>query len=109
MRAVKKDRRPERKLPLQGKLPSGLCSLVFLFSPAYSAESKEAYLIFVTFLSFKITSWAPPSTMLVAETRVIFAFFCSSGMVRAPQLHMVDFTLLRVRLTLSFKLPAYAT
>ena len=37
---------------------------------------------------------------------VILAFCCSSGMVSAPQLHMVDLTLLSVRFTLSFRLPA---
>ena len=41
-------------------------------------------------LSFSRTSWAPPSTMEVAETRVSLAFSRSSGMVRAPQLHMVE-------------------
>ena len=30
-------------------------------------------------------------------------------MVRAPQLHMVERTLLRVRFTLSLRLPAYGT
>ena len=63
------------------------------------------YLI-VVLVSFWITSWAPPSTMLVAETRVSLAFCWNSGMVRAPQLHMVDLTLLRVRATLSFRRPA---
>ena len=63
------------------------------------------YLI-VPLLSFWMTSCAPPSTMEVAETRVSTAFSCSSGMVRAPQLHMVDLTLARVMATLSFRLPA---
>ena len=40
------------------------------------------------------------------DTRVIFAFSWSSGMVSAPQLHMVERTLLRVRFTLSLRLPA---
>ena len=65
----------------------------------------DAYLMRAE-VSFWITSWAPPSTMLVAETRVSTAFSCSSGMDRAPQLHMVDFTLLRVMATLSFRVPA---
>ena len=65
---------------------------------------REIYLIAV--FSFSITSCAPPSTMEVADTSVSLAFFWSSGMVSAPQLHMVERTLLRVRPTLSFRLPA---
>lgn len=57
-------------------------------------------------LSLSTTSCAPPSTMLVEEISVIFAFFWSSGMVRQPQLHMVERTLERESSTLSFKLPA---
>ena len=38
--------------------------------------------------------------MLVAETRVSFAFFCSSGIVSAPQLHMVELCLLYTSLEL---------
>ncbi len=57
-------------------------------------------------VSFWMTSWAPPSTMLVDETRVRTAFSCSSGIVSAPQLHIVCFTLLSVRATLSFRDPA---
>ena len=49
------------------------------------------YLTEVVFLS--ITSWYPPSTILVELTTVSLAFFCSSGMVMAPQLHIVAFTL----------------
>ena len=56
--------------------------------------------------SFWMTSCAPPSTMEVADTRVRTAFSCSSGMVSAPQLHMVDLTLARDMATLSFRLPA---
>lgn len=59
--------------------------------------------------SFKTTSCAPPSTILVEETSVIFAFSCNSGIVKAPQLHIVDLILLKVKPTLSFKLPAYGT
>ncbi len=40
-----------------------------------------------------VTSWAPPSTMEVAETSVSLASFCRSGMVMTPQLHIVDLTL----------------
>ena len=60
----------------------------------------------VVFFSLRMTSWAPPSTMDVAETRVILAFCCSSGMVRAPQLHMVDLILLVVFSTFSLSGPA---
>ena len=60
-------------------------------------------------MSFSTTSWAPPSTMDVDETMVSFAFSCSSGMVSAPQLHIVDFTFDSVRSTLSFSEPAYGT
>ena len=64
-----------------------------------------AYLM-VAVVSFWITSWAPPSTMEVADTRVSLAFCWNSGMFSAPQLHMVERTLLRVRATLSFRRPA---
>ena len=47
-------------------------------------------------VSLSRTSWAPPSTMEVAETRVSLAFSRNSGMVRAPQLHMVERILDRV-------------
>ena len=65
-----------------------------------------SYLMFVTFWSLSTTSCAPPSTMLTEDTSVSFAFFCSSGIVSAPQLHIVERTLLSVRFTLSFRLPA---
>ena len=60
-------------------------------------------------LSFSKTSCAPPSTILVAETRVNLAFFCNSGILRAPQLHIVDLTLAKEAFTLSFNEPAYGT
>ena len=69
------------------------------------AMSLPPYFI-VGAVSLRMTSWAPPSTMEVAETRVSLAFCWNSGMVSAPQLHMVDFTLLSVIATLSFRLPA---
>ena len=47
--------------------------------------------------------------MLVAETSVSFAFFCSSGIVSAPQLHMVERTFDSDSATLSFSAPAYGT
>ena len=64
------------------------------------------YFITLFEVSLSITSWAPPSTMEVAETSVSLAFCCSSLMLRAPQLHMVDFTLVRERFTLSCREPA---
>ena len=57
-------------------------------------------------LFFKITSWLPPSTMEVEDTTVSRALSCSSGMVSAPQLHMVDFTLYSVVCTPSASGPA---
>ena len=75
----------------------------------FAASGAETRVVTNIEYDFSRTGREVQVLVLVAETRVIFAFFCSSGMVRAPQLHMVDFTLLRVRLTLSFKLPAYAT
>ena len=54
----------------------------------------------------RVTSWAPPSTMLTEDTRVSLAFFWSSGMVSAPQLHMVERIFDRVCRTLSESLPA---
>ena len=41
-------------------------------------------------LFLTMTSCAPPSTIDVALTSVSLAFFCSSGIVSAPQLHMVE-------------------
>ena len=67
-------------------------------------KSRTSY--FTVVLSRSITSCAPPSTMEVADTRVSLAFCWSSGMVSAPQLHMVERTLERVSPTLSFRLPA---
>ena len=55
---------------------------------------------------FKSTSWLPPSTMLVEETTVRRAFSCSSGIVSAPQLHMVLLTLYSVVCTPSASAPA---
>ena len=52
------------------------------------------------------TSWAEDSWIVVAETSVIFAFSCSSGMLSAPQLHIVWMTLLVVWSTLSCRWPA---
>ena len=74
-----------------------------LYVPSYS------YLIPFWLESLRITSWAPPSTMDVAETRVSLAFSWSSGIERAPQLHMVDLTLLSDMVTLSWRGPAYGT
>ena len=54
----------------------------------------------------RVTSWAPPSTMETEETRVSLASLCRSGMVMAPQLHMVDLTLYRLASTLSWRVPA---
>ncbi len=74
------------------------------FRTVFLAQSRVYFLTPV--FSLSTTSWAPPSTMLVAETKVSLAFFWSSGMVTAPQLHMVWRTLLRVRATLSWREPA---
>ena len=57
-------------------------------------------------LFLSTTSWLPPSTMLVEDTTVRRAFSYSSGMVRAPQLHMVLRTLYRVVFTPSAREPA---
>ena len=64
---------------------------------------------YLEMLSFRMTSWLPPSTMLVEETTVSLAFCCSSGMESAPQLHMVERTLYSVLETPSFSEPAYGT
>ena len=53
-----------------------------------------------------ITSWLPPSTMLVEETTVSLALDWSYGMELQPQLHMVLFTLYRVDWTPSARGPA---
>ena len=58
------------------------------------------------YLFLRVTSWAPPSTMETAETRVSFASLCRSGMVVTPTLHMVDLTLYREASTLSCRGPA---
>ena len=57
--------------------------------------SNKPYLLSAV-VAFSITSWAPPSMILTEETRVSFAFFCRSGMLRVPQLHMVERTFARV-------------
>ena len=70
---------------------------------------KKTYSVTLVALFFRMTSWLPPSTMLVEETTVRRAFYCSSGMVSAPQLHMVLRTLESVTYTPSFSAPAYGT
>ncbi len=68
-------------------------------------RQRSSYFISIC-LFLVMTSCAPPSTILVAETNVITAFFCNSGIVSAPQLHIVDFILATVVFTLSLSLPA---
>lgn len=75
------------------------------FPPRTLGSFPAFYSMFVL-VSFRITSWAPPSIMLVEDTIVILAFCLSSGKVRAPQLHMVALILPRVTVRLSFSLPA---
>ena len=93
-RKQKKSAQSQRKSRRQEDMPA---AELFWKGEAYLKEGV---------VSFWMTSWAPPSTMLVEETSVRTAFSCSSGIVRAPQLHMVWRTLLRVSATLSFRLPA---
>lgn len=57
-------------------------------------------------LSFRMTSCEPPSTMLVADTSVIFALSRSSPKVSAPQLHIVERILLSEMRRLSRRGPA---
>ena len=71
----------------------------------YNFSLHTNFLYFV--VSFRRTSCAPPSTMETAETSVKRAFCWSSGMVSAPQLHMVERTLASVICTLSERRPAY--
>ena len=54
----------------------------------------------------KVTSWYPPSTMEVEDTRVSLASRCRSGIFVTPQLHMVLLTLYRLASTLSCREPA---
>jgi len=61
---------------------------------------------FTVVVERRVTSWAPPSTMEVAETRVSLASRWRSGMVMTPQLHMVDLTLYKEASTLSWRGPA---
>ena len=56
--------------------------------------------------SFRMTSCAPPSTILVEETSVRTAFSCSSSIESAPQLHIVDLTFESDKATLSLRDPA---
>ena len=60
----------------------------------------------ITYEEERLLISALASTMLVAETNVRTAFFCSSGIVSAPQLHMVDLTFANDIATLSFSVPA---
>lgn len=59
------------------------------------------YFTGVIFWSFSTTSCAPPSMILTEETSVSFAFSCNSGMLSAPQLHIVCFIFARVTARLS--------
>ena len=54
----------------------------------------------------RVTSWYPPSTMEVEDTRVSLASRCRSGIFVTPQLHMVLLTLYRLASTLSCREPA---
>lgn len=67
---------------------------------------KYMYLIY---LSLRITSCAPPSTIEVDDTSVIFALLWNCGMVIEPQLHIVEMILPKVTSRLSFIFPAYGT
>lgn len=85
--------------------------LLLSFNEAYiplTTDSIKFFSYFTgdTFLSFKITSCASPSTILTDETNVNLAFSYSSGIDNAPQLHMVERILLSVILKLSCKAPA---
>ena len=93
------------------KIKHTICVFCVIFSITAtvirSAEIPKTVSYFsVPLLSLWMTSWAPPSTILVAETRVSLAFSWNSGMVSAPQLHMVDLTLRMVLATFSFRGPA---
>ena len=66
--------------------------------PYSSADAERVSLI--------ITSCAPPSWMLTAEASVRRAVRCSSAIVSAPQLHIVERTLASVVSRLSFSGPA---
>ena len=78
-------------------------------TPFYMPLKNGVVLDYRLLWSLTSTSCAPPSTMEVAETRVSFAFFWSSGMFKAPQLHIVERILLSVVIRLSCKEPAYGT
>ena len=85
------------------------CQRMQLFAPIRMREIlndsiPDAY--FAVVVERRVTSWAPPSTMETEETRVSLASLCRSGMVRTPQLHMVDLTLYREASTLSCREPA---
>ena len=95
----KKNTMINRKGTHAGSLP-WLELMFFFFRSAFF------YFMGWAVLSFRSTSCAPPSTMLVAETSVSFAFACNSGMESAPQLHIVERTLESVSPTLSLSEPA---
>jgi hypothetical protein len=82
-----------------GLLDEARRPFLFLFGSAQPFST-----LGVLFLS--MTSWLPPSTMLVEETTVRRAFSCSSGRESAPQLHMVLRTLYSVVCTPSASAPA---
>ena len=70
------------------------------------SQKQLYYAYFAGAAERRVTSWAPPSTIEVAETRVSLASRCRSGMLITPQLHMVDLTLYREASTLSCREPA---
>ena len=82
-------KRPQKRRPASSEKSEGAGR------PAYFQNASAETQPFSTFgvLFFSMTSWLPPSTMLVEETTVRRAFSCSSGMESAPQLHMVLLTL----------------
>ena len=92
-------------MPLQPGFQEGLCCNTVTL-PCSAGLLKTVSYFSVPLLSLWMTSWAPPSTILVAETRVSLALSWNSGMVSAPQLHMVDLTLRMVLATFSFRGPA---
>ena len=103
---------PPGKCPA-GKAPNaGSAGMRLRTARAGGKDSAEGFQCFAYLrlselvVSFSSTSWAPPSTMETEETSVSLAFSRSSGMVRAPQLHMVERTLEREVAMPSLREPA---
>ena len=107
----KRAKRPSRRIQcsLSALMQNSIAMSRCLFSQPWEHRAyalQESYFLGISLESLSKTSCAPPSMIEVDETSVSLAFCCSSLMLKAPQLHMVEVILPSDSCTLSFSGPA---